>query len=224
MTATKNAIVKATAVKAAPTRDNAVVTEISAAGDAHGSMLSHVKAAAARAAKQLDAKMSVNERINLVMALYASDFAQVNSNIKSLFKDALTLHACSQAKVVISTTDKAGKKVDKTIGAKQALDLTQSVLREAAKQARASEGMGRAAGGGRKAVTQSSRVEKAEKGAGDNKATKSEVDQFSAWVDALPGYLADPLFNTRVTAALIASGYVLTKASKGRAVVGAATF
>ena len=94
-------------------------------------------------------------------------------------------------------------------------------MRAAAKEVRDAHGIGRRAGGGRKAAAP--KAEAVETAVGAAPDVKTETDRFSQWLDALPDYLQDAVFHPRIVAALIEAGYTLQKAAKGRKVQGSAT-
>lgn len=202
-----------------PKRDDGVAAMIHAADLAAKNMLQQVKEAAACAAKQLDAAKALPDRIAAVVSLYAVDFAQVDHNIKALFVDALTLHAAAMAPVTVLT-----KEGEKHITAGEAVALPKHAMRDAAKQVREQNNMGRKSGGGRKAAA--AKVEEVQKAVGpapDMTVSKSEIDKFGEWLDSLGEYLNDAVYHPRIVAALIAAGYRLDKAAKGQAVQGKAS-
>lgn len=210
-----NAKAKAPATIAA-TRSAQVGTLINEAGQAAASMLQKCKDAAKLAAAQLDAKKPLAARIAEVVALYADDFKAAGHNVKSLFTDALTLHAAEAAPVMVSVIGKDGKKQDEATTAAKAVELSKHNMRDAAKQVREQNGMARKAGAGRKAATP--------KPAAANAAeVKTEADAFAAWLDNLDEYLKDAVYHPRIVARLIESGYVLNKAAKGAKVTGKAS-
>lgn len=203
----------------AATRDAVVGTLINEAGQAAASMLQKCKDAASKAAAQLDAKKPLGERIAAVVALYADDFKAAGHNVKSLFTDALTLHAASAAPVMVQVIGKDGKKADEATTAAKAVDLSKHNMRDAAKQVREQNGLGRKAGAGRKAATP--KTPTATMPAAPD--MKTEADAFSAWLDNLPEYLQDAVYHPRIVARLIESGYTLQKAAKGTKITGKAS-
>lgn len=205
------------ATVAPATRDAAIGTLINEAGQAAASMLAKCKEAAAQAAKQLDATKPLPERIGAVVLLYSADFTAAGHNVKALFVDALTLHAAGQTPVMVNTIGEGGKKVDTPTTAAQAVEMSKHNMRDAAKQVREAHGMGRRAGGGRKAATPPANAPAAPD------MVKTEVDAFSAWLDNLEPYFTDAVFHGRITARLIEMGYTVNKAAKGRVVKGAAS-
>ena len=183
-------------------------------------MLAKCKEAAAAAAKQLDAAKPIAERIDAVMSLYAADFTAAGHNVKALFKDALTLHAAGQTPVLVSVIGKDGKKQDEKCTALEAVNASKHNMRDAAKQVRELNNMGRASGGGRKAKTPATAGLPA---APDMAVTASDVDAFSAWLDNLTEYLTDTVYHQKIVARLSESGYIISKAAQGRKVTGKAS-
>ena len=53
--------------------------------------------------------------------------------------------------------------------------------------------------------------------------TRSEVDQFSEWLDSMPAYLNDAVYNPRIVAALIAEGWTISRAARGKVITGKAS-
>ena len=206
--------IKAPAVVA--TRIASVGTLINEAGQAANTMLAKCKEAAEAAAKQLDPKKPLAGRIASVVALYADDFKAAGHNVKSLFTDALTLHAAEAAPVMVSVIGKDGKKVDEPTTAGKAVSLSKHNMRDAAKQVREQNNMGRKSGAGRKPATKTP----AAPAAPDMKA---DVDAFTAWLDNLPEYLGDAVYRPKIEARLIENGLILTKAAKGKIIKGAAS-
>ena len=200
----------------AATRIAAVGTLINEAAQAGNTMLAKCKEAAAQAAKQLDPKKPIAARIADVVALYADDFKAAGHNIKSLFTDALTLHAAAAAPVMVQVIGKDGKKQDEATTAAAALESSKHNMRDAAKQVREQNGMARKAGAGRKAAAKPAATLPA---APD---MKTEADAFSAWLDNLPEYLNDAVYHPKIVARLIENGYTLSKAAKGTRIHGKA--
>ena len=200
----------------AATRIAAVGTLINEAAQAGNTMLAKCKEAAAEAAKQLDPKKPIGERIEDVVALYADDFKAAGHNIKALFKDALTLHAAQSAPIMMQVIGKDGKKQDEPTTAAAALESSKHNMRDAAKQVREQNGLGRKAGAGRKAAAKPAATLPA---APD---MKTEADAFTAWLDNLPEYLSDAVYHPKIVARLIENGYTLTKAAKGTRIKGKA--
>ena len=215
---------KAAAVVA--TRDAAVGTLINKAGQAAQSMYSLSREAAIAASKQLNPAKPLQERIAEVMSLYVADFTAAGHNVKAIFGDVLTLQACAQTPVVVSVPGEKGKAVDASMTAGEAVNASKHAMRDAAKQVREAMGIGRKAGAGRKPATPpAAPPEHSGNTAGQNAATVSaaSVDAFSAWLNDLDGYVTDQIYNARITARLIELGFVLSKAAKGRKVIGEAS-
>lgn len=196
-------------------RDAAVGTLINKAGKAAGTMLQCCKDAAAKAAAQLNPETPIAGRIAAVVSLYAEDFKAAGHNVKSLFVDALTLHAAAQTPVTVDVVSKDGKKEEKHITAADAVAMPKHAMRDAAKQVREANGMGRKTAP--KQVTPKAATPKAAPA-----PDMQEVDAFSAWLDNLPEYLADAVYHPKIVARLIENGYTLNKAAKGTRIHGKA--
>jgi hypothetical protein len=191
-------------------RDAAVGTLIKKAGNAAGTMLQCCKDAAAKAAKQLNPETPFSGRIAAVVALYADDFKAAGHNVKSLFVDALTLHAAAQTPVTVDAVGKDGKKVEKHIKAADAVKMPKHAMRDAAKQVREANGVARK-------VAPKAATPKAAPA-----PDMQEIDAFTAWLDNLPEYLGDAVYRPKIEARLIEKGYILTKAAKGVRIHGKA--
>lgn len=217
MTAIKNAMAKAAATAPAivGSRDDKAAALILKAGKAAASMLTLCKEAAAIAAKQLNPAAEVPARIGAVVALYAADFAEAGHNVKSLFVDALVLHACAQTPVTV-TGMVDGKKTEIHTTAAAAVTMPKHAMKDAAKQAREANGMGRKTGAGAKPKA-------AAAAAAPAAVTMSEVDGFSQWLNNLEPYFSDAVFHGKIVARMIELGYTVNKAAKGRIVKGSAS-
>ncbi len=202
-------------------RDPAAGALILKAGKAAASMLTACKEAAAIAAKQLNPEKPMAERISAVVSLYAADFATAGHNVKSLFVDALVLHACAQTAVTVTVTGKDGKKEEKHITAADAVSMPKHAMKDAAKQAREANGMGRKSGAGRKAKPVAKMP--AAPAAPDMTVTAGEIDGFTAWLENFEAYFTDAVFHQKIVARAIECGYVITKAATGRKVTGKAS-
>ena len=196
------------------TRDAAIGTLINKAGKAAGTMLALTREAGEKAAAQLDPAKPLRERIAEVVALYAPDFKAAGHNVKALFVDALTLHACKTDQVSVMIVGKDGKKVDSIVTAEAAASMSKHAMKDAVKQVREAHGIARAAGGGRK-----SSAPKAAPAPDMGEA----VDAFSHWLDNLEEYFTDAIYHAKIEARLIEMGYVVTRAAKGRKIKGAAS-
>jgi hypothetical protein len=195
-------------------RDQKVATLIAGAGKAAATMLQKCKEAAQVASAQLDPAKPMAARIDDVVALYADDFKAAGHNVRALFKDALTLHAASTAPVVVRAKGKGDKMEDVPMTAVDALKTSKHSMRDAASQVREANGMGR---------TKKAAVKKPDTTPNTPAPTASEVDQFSAWLDAMPAYLGDAVYNPRIVAALISEGWTLSRAARGKVVTGKAS-
>ncbi len=198
-------------------RDAAIGTLINQAGQAAASMLALCKDAASKAAAQLDPAKPMGERIATVVALYADDFKAAGHNVKSLFTDALTLHAAAQTPVSVKAIGADGKQTDQHVKAADAVNMPKHAMRDAAKQVREAHNIGRKAGGGRKAAAPAAPAQ------AQAAVTATEVDAFNAWLDNTETYLNDAVYHPRIVARLIELGYTLNKAAKGRKVTGTAS-
>lgn len=207
------AAVAAVAVNPAAAKVAEVTTLILDAGKAASTMLACCKDAAKLAAKQLDATLAIAPRIAQVTALYAEEFKTAGHNVKSLFVDALTLHAAETCAISIETIGTDGKKVETQTTAGAAVELPKHAMREAAKQVREVHGMGR------------KRAEKtvatALPAAPDMTPTiKTETDRFSDWLDQSEAFITDSVFHAKIVAHFIKLGFSLNKAVKGRKITG----
>lgn len=201
-------------------RDESTAALILKAGEAANSMLAFCKDAAKAAAAQLNPAQPIAARIESVMSLYAADFVTAGHNVKALFKDALTLHAAAQTPVTVKSMVN-GKATDVHITAGEAAAMPKHAMKDAAAQVRAANGMSRRTGGGRRpAAAPKMPVAPA---APDMTVTASEIDGFTAWLANLDGYLTDVIYHQKIVARAIECGFVITKATKGKVVKGAAS-
>jgi hypothetical protein len=152
------------------------------------------------------------------MALYAADFVTAGHNVKSLFKDALTLHAAAQTPVTVSAMVN-GKKTDVHVTAEAAADMPKHAMKDAAAQVRAANGLSRKTGGGRKPAAKMP----AAPAAPDMTVTAGEIDGFSAWLENFDAYFTDVIYHQKIVARAIDCGYVISKATKGKVIKGAAS-
>lgn len=208
---------KAAAVVA--TRDANVGTLINKAGQAAASMYTLCREAAQAAAKQLNPAKPLQERLSEVVSLYAADFTAAGHNVKAVFSDALMLHACAQTPVSVTAIGTDGKKAEQHVTAADAVNMSKHAMRDAAKQVREAHGIGRKAGAGRKAAAPTAKPQAAQPAT----VTASEVDEFTTWLDDMDAYIGDAVYHPRIVAHLITLGFTLSKAAKGRTVVGAAS-
>jgi hypothetical protein len=200
-------------------RDESTAALILKAGEAANSMLAFCKEAAKAAAAQLNPAQPMAARIESVMALYAADFTTAGHNVKSLFKDALTLHAAAQTPVTVKAIVN-GKAQDVHITAEAAAAMPKHAMKDAAAQVRAANGMARKTGGGRKPAAAKMPAAPA---APDMTVTAVEIDGFSQWLANLDAYFTDAIYHQKIVARLVDCGYVVTKAVKGRKVTGKAS-
>jgi hypothetical protein len=235
--ATKTAAAQAPATAAAQApapaaivahRDESTAALILKAGEAANSMLAFCKEAAKAAAAQLNPAKPMGERIEGVMALYATDFTAAGHNVKALFKDALTLHAAAQTPVTVKAIVN-GKATDVHTTAGEAAAMPKHAMKDAAAQVRAANGMARKTGGGRKPAAPAKMPAAAPAKmpaaapAPDMTVTASEIDGFSQWLANLDAYLTDAIFHQKIVARAIECGFVITKATKGKVIKGAAS-
>lgn len=197
-------------------RDATVGALIGKAGKAAGTMLQCCKDAAAKAATQLNPETPIAGRIAAVVSLYAEDFKTAGHNVKSLFVDALTLHAAAQTPVTVDIVGKDGKKEEKHITAVDAVAMPKHAMRDAAKQVRDANGMGRKTSP--KQMTPKAATPKASPA-----PDMVDVDAFSAWLDNMPEYMGDAIYRPKIEARLIEMGLILTKAAKGKIIKGSAS-
>jgi hypothetical protein len=217
MTAIKNAFDAAQPVVVAH-RDEQTAALILKAGKAAASMLELCKQAGKAAAAQLNPAKPMGERIEGVMSLYAADFTTAGHNVKSLFKDALTLHAAAQTPVTVKAMVN-GKAQDVHITAAEAAAMPKHAMKDAAAQVRAANGLSRKTGGGRKPAAKMP----AAPAAPDMTVTATEIDGFSQWLENFDAYFTDAIFHQKIVARAIECGYVISKATKGKIVKGTAS-
>jgi hypothetical protein len=210
MTATQNPIVAH--------RDTATAALILKAGKAAASMLQLCKEAGKAASAQLNPATPIGQRIADVVALYADDFKTAGHNVKALFVDALTLHAAAQTPVTVKTMVK-GKAQDVHITAEAAASLPKHAMRDAAKQVREAIGTARKVSAKKPAAAKTPSAPAAP----DMTVTAGEIDGFSAWLANLDAYLTDAIFHQKIVARAIECGFVITKATKGKVIKGAAS-
>ena len=208
--------IKASKATTTPTRIPAVGSLIGEAGTAALTMLQKCKEAAQMASTQLDPAKPMAARIDDVVALYADDFKTAGHNVRALFKDALTLHAASTEPVVVRAKGKDDKMEDVPMTAADALNTSKHSMRDAASQVREANGIGRVR-------SKSAATKKPDTTPNTPAVTRSEVDQFTAWLDAMPNYLSDSVYNPRIVAALIAEGWTLSRAARGKVVTAKAS-
>jgi hypothetical protein len=117
-----------------------VDTLIIAAGKAAGTMYSKTIEAANLAKSELDGSKPLAERIATVMTAHADAFKTAGHNVRAIFSDALTLHACAGTQVVVLGPNKSQQTMS---AARAATTLAKNPMREAAKDVRAEHGIGR---------------------------------------------------------------------------------
>jgi hypothetical protein len=199
-------------------RDTATAALILKAGKAAASMLQLCKEAGKAASAQLNPATPIGQRIADVVALYADDFKTAGHNVKALFVDALTLHAAAQTPVTVKAMVK-GKATDVHVTAADAAQMPKHAMREAAKQVREAIGTARKVSAKKPAAAKMPAAAPAP----DMTVTASEIDGFSQWLANLDAYLTDTIFHQKIVARAIECGFVITKATKGKVVKGAAS-
>jgi hypothetical protein len=199
-------------------RDTATAALILKAGKAAASMLQLCKEAGKAAAAQLNPATPIGQRIADVVALYADDFKTAGHNVKALFVDALTLHAAAQTPVTVSAIVD-GKKADVHVTAAEAAAMPKHAMRDAAKQVREAIGTARKTSPKAKPAAKMPSAPPAP----DMTVTAGEIDGFSQWLANLDAYLTDAIFHQKIVARAIECGFVITKATKGKVVKGAAS-
>jgi hypothetical protein len=113
---------------------------ILAAGKAAGTMYSKTIEAANLAKSELDGSKPLAERIAAVMTAHADAFKTAGHNVKAIFSDALTLHACAGTQVTLAGPNKSQVTMS---ASKAATTIAKNPMREAAKQVRDAHGIGR---------------------------------------------------------------------------------
>ena len=141
-------IEKTAVVKTEIKPSNEVIQHIAKARSASATMLASCKAAAKAAARQLDKKLPLRDRIEVVMFCYR-EAIDGDANVRANFKDALTLLACADSPVSIEVR---GEEIQTT--AAEAVDMPKHAMKAAAKAVRDDNGMARKSGGGRKAKSE----------------------------------------------------------------------
>ena len=168
---------------------------ILAAGKAAGTMYSKPLEAAKLAKLELDGSKPIAERIAAVMTAHADAFKTAGHNVKAIFSDAITLHACAGDQVTI-----AGPKQSKqTMSASKAVEtLAKNPMREAAKQVRKNHSMGREVTP--KVVTSAPKA--------DNATMQREA------LAEVAELIKDADFVSKLTTLLDAAGYVMAPKAK----------
>ncbi len=183
-------------------RSDLVSTAILEAGEAMGTVLAKCQYAAKLAATN-PVGLKLADKLESVMALYKEDLDKAGHNVKALFKDALTLCLAPATPVSLEIIQ-GGKKVEVHKTALEAVDMPKHAMKEAAKQVREENGMGRKEGAGRKPVQPTT---------APAQATPEDKDvAFSAWLANLPIYLKDVETAKQITGKLNELGLKLQKA------------
>ena len=199
-------------------RDTATAALILQAGEAATSMLALCKEAGKAAAAQLNPATPIGQRIADVVALYSADFATAGHNVKALFVDALTLHAAAQTPVTVKAVVN-GKSTDVHVTAAEAAAMPKHAMRDAAKQVRESIGTARRTATKAKPAAKTPVAPPAP----DMTVTAGEIDGFTAWLENFDAYFTDVIYHQKIVARAIECGYVVSKATKGKIVKGAAS-
>lgn len=179
---------------AAPAKLSVVDSLIIAAGKAGDTMLAKVREAAKLAAKELDGKKPLAERIAAVMTAHSDAFKTAGHNVRALFSDALTLLACGGDRVTIA----GPKNSETTMAAKDAVDQPKHAMRAAARDVREDHGMGR------KVAPKVAPVKPAIDDAAMVRETLAEVADLMSNAD----------FVAKLTALLGAAGYIMAPKAK----------
>lgn len=181
-----------------------VVQHITKARKASATMLASCKAAAKAAARQLDVKLPLKSRIDVVVLCYAEQI-DGDANVRSNFRDALTLLACAESPVSIEVR---GEEIQTT--AAEAVDMPKHAMKAAAKAVRDDNGMGRREGAGRKAKSeqaeQASRLSPAK--------LDTSTDQRGAVINTVVQGLDDAAFFAEFKAKLAEAGFNITRKRK----------
>ena len=181
-----------------------VVQHITKARKASATMLASCKAAAKAAARQLDTNLPLKSRIDVVVLCYAEQI-DGDVNVRSNFKDALTLLACAESPVSIEVR---GEEIQTT--AAEAVDMPKHAMKAAAKAIRDDNGMGRREGAGRK-----SKSEAAENASRLSPAKlDTSTDQRGAVINTVVQSLDDAAFFAEFKAKLAEAGFNITRKRK----------
>lgn len=198
----------------------AVVSLLTKANKAAGSMLQYCREAAALAAAQLDSEKPAAEALPEVIGAYSAQFKGFDPNVKQNFVAFLHLHAVKDAPIVIEVKSKDAKgEICTTAGEMLDKPISKHTLRDMAKQVREHIGTNRASGGGAKPKAKTPIFPAAP----DMTVKMSDVDAFNAWLDNFEEYINDAVYRPRIDARLIELGYTLGKAAKGKVVKGSAS-
>ena len=198
------AIEKTAVVKTEIKPSNEVIQHIAKARNASATMLASCKAAAKAAARQLDKKLPLRDRIEVVMFCYR-EAIDGDANVRANFKDALTLLACADSPVSIEVR---GEEIQTT--AAEAVDMPKHAMKAAAKAIRDDNGMGRKSGGGRKAKSEEA----------ENASRLSSVPlntgaaQRGAVINTVITGLDDAAFFAEFKAKLAEAGFNITRKRK----------
>lgn len=158
--------------------------------------------AAKLAAAQLDDSVSIKARVDSVVALYADELAECH-NVRANFSAMLLLLAAGSQPVSITT--KAG---DLHTTAADAVMLPKNQMRDAAKEVREANGIGRKVGGGRKPSDTTPMdaslltLAKSAKAAKSAEATPVETLSYTALVDRVLDAMDDEAFTLELAEAL----------------------
>ena len=101
------------------------------------------------------------------------------------------------------------------MSAADALKTSKHSMRDAASQVREQNGLGRTR-------TKKAADKKPETAPNAPAITRSDIDQFSDWLDNLGEYFSDAVYHPRIVARLIELGYTVSKAAKGVKINGKA--
>ena len=198
----------------------AVVSLLTKANKAAGSMLQYCREAAALAAGQLDNEKPAKDALSEVIGAYSAQFKGFDPNVKQNFVAFLHLHAVKDAPIVIEVKSKDAKgEINTTAGEMLDKPISKHTLRDMAKQVREHIGTNRAAGGGAKTKAKTPIFPDAP----DMTVKMSDVAAFTAWLDNFEEYINDAVYRPRIDARLIELGYTLGKATQGKVIKGKAS-
>jgi hypothetical protein len=111
-----------------------------------------------------------------------------------------------------------GKKADVHVTAADAAQMPKHAMRDAAKQVREAIGTNRKTS----TKTKTTKMPSAPL-APDMTVTATEIDGFTAWLENFDAYFTDAIYHQKIVARAIDCGYVVSKATKGKVIKGAAS-
>lgn len=159
--------------------------------------------AAKLAATQLDESVSLKARVDSVVALYADELSECH-NVRANFSAMLLLLAAGSQPVSIATKDG-----ELHTTAADAVMLPKNQMRDAAREVREANGIGRKAGGGRKPSDTAPMdasllsVAKSAKAAKAAETAPVEALSFTALVDRVVDVMNEEAFTLELAEALV---------------------